>query len=350
VFDAIEPVLLETFEEFADGRKVYKDVPHITYEDAALKYGTDKPDLRNPIIICDVSDVFARDDVAFKAFKGKTVRAIPAPGAAAQPRSFFDKLNDWARSEGAAGLGYVIFEETDGKLTGKGPIAKFIPDAAQTELVAKAGIKAGDALFFAADKKERAASLAGLARTRIGRELGLIEEKCFKFCWIVDMPMYEWNDEEKRIDFGHNPFSLPQYDTAQFMKLSSEDREKVLDIKVFQYDIVCNGYEMLSGAVRNRDPEVMLKAFEIAGHGRDFTEAKFGGMLNAFRHGAPPHGGCAVGLERVVMLLADEENIREVTMFPMNQQGQDLLMNAPTEVLPKQLRELHIRVVMPEKA
>ena len=350
VFDAIQPVLLETFEEFADGRKVYKDVPHITYEDAALKYGTDKPDLRNPIIICDVSDVFARDDVAFKAFKGKTVRAIPAPGAAAQPRSFFDKLNDWARSEGAAGLGYVIFEETDGKLTGKGPIAKFIPDAAQTELAAKAGIKAGDALFFAADKKERAASLAGLARTRIGRELGLIEEKCFKFCWIVDMPMYEWNDEEKRIDFGHNPFSLPQYDTAQFMKLSSEDREKVLDIKVFQYDIVCNGYEMLSGAVRNRDPEVMLKAFEIAGHGRDFTEAKFGGMLNAFRHGAPPHGGCAVGLERVVMLLADEENIREVTMFPMNQQGQDLLMNAPTEVLPKQLRELHIRVVMPEKA
>ena len=350
VFDAIQPVLLETFEEFADGRKVYKDVPYITYEDAALKYGTDKPDLRNPIIICDVSDVFARDDVAFKAFKGKTVRAIPAPGAAAQPRSFFDKLNDWARSEGAAGLGYVIFEETDGKLTGKGPIAKFIPDAAQTELVAKAGIKAGDALFFAADKKERAASLAGLARTRIGRELGLIEEKCFKFCWIVDMPMYEWNDEEKRIDFGHNPFSLPQYDTAQFMKLSSEDREKVLDIKVFQYDIVCNGYEMLSGAVRNRDPEVMLKAFEIAGHGRDFTEAKFGGMLNAFRHGAPPHGGCAVGLERVVMLLADEENIREVTMFPMNQQGQDLLMNAPTEVLPKQLRELHIRVVMPEKA
>jgi aspartyl-tRNA synthetase len=350
VFDAIQPVLLETFEEFADGRKVYKDVPHITYEDAALKYGTDKPDLRNPIIICDVSDVFARDDVAFKAFKGKTVRAIPAPGAAAQPRSFFDKLNDWARSEGAAGLGYVILEETDGKLTGKGPIAKFIPDAAQTELAAKAGIKAGDALFFAADKKERAASLAGLARTRIGRELGLIEEKCFKFCWIVDMPMYEWNDEEKRIDFGHNPFSLPQYDTAQFMKLSSEDREKVLDIKVFQYDIVCNGYEMLSGAVRNRDPEVMLKAFEIAGHGRDFTEAKFGGMLNAFRHGAPPHGGCAVGLERVVMLLADEENIREVTMFPMNQQGQDLLMNAPTEVLPKQLRELHIRVVMPEKA
>jgi len=356
VFDAIQPVLLGTFEEFAEGRKVYAEVPHITYEDAALLYGTDKPDLRNPILICDVSDVFARDDVAFKAFKGKTVRAIPAPGAASQPRSFFDKLNDWARSEGAAGLGYVIFEDDGGKIVGKGPIAKFIPDAAQAELIARAGIKAGDALFFAADKTERAAKLAGLARTRIGTELKLIEENCFKFCWIVDMPMYEWNEDEKRIEFGHNPFSLPQYDREKFMSLkvdasaNQDDREEILGIKVFQYDIVCNGYEMLSGAVRNRDPEVMLKAFEIAGSGRDFTEAKFGGMLNAFRHGAPPHGGCAVGLERVVMLLAGEENIREVTMFPMNQQGQDLLMNAPTEVLPKQLRELHIRVVQPEKA
>jgi aspartyl-tRNA synthetase len=351
VFDAIQPVLLDTFNEFADGKTVSSEVPHITYEDAALKYGTDKPDLRNPIIICDVSDVFARDDVAFKAFKGKTVRAIPAPGAASQPRSFFDKLNDWARSEGAAGLGYVQFEADDDKLVGKGPIAKFIPEGAQAELVARAGIKAGDALFFAADKTERAAKLAGLARTRIGTELKLIEQGVFKFCWIVDMPMYEWNEDEKRIDFGHNPFSLPQFDTPAFMTLNAEaDREKILDIKVFQYDIVCNGYEMLSGAVRNRDPEVMLKAFELAGHGRDFTEAKFGGMLNAFRHGAPPHGGCAVGLERVVMLLAGEENIREVTMFPMNQQGQDLLMNAPTEVLPKQLRELHIRVVQPEKA
>ncbi|MEI9888189.1 MAG: aspartate--tRNA ligase [Rhizomicrobium sp.] len=355
VFDAIQPVLLDTFNEFAEGRKVYAEVPHITYEDAALLYGTDKPDLRNPIKICDVSDVFARDDVAFKAFKGKTVRAIPAPGAAAQARSFFDRLNDWARTEGAAGLGYVIFEDDGGKTVGKGPIAKFIPESAQAELIARAGIKAGDALFFAADKTERAAKLAGLARTRIGNELKLIEEGCFKFCWIVDMPMYEWNEDEKRIDFGHNPFSLPQYDTAAFMTLkadasaNADDREKILGIKVFQYDIVCNGYEMLSGAVRNRDPEVMLKAFEIAGSGRDFTEAKFGGMLNAFRHGAPPHGGCAVGLERVVMLLAGEENIREVTMFPMNQQGQDLLMNAPTEVLPKQLRELHIRVVQPEK-
>ena len=216
--------------------------------------------------------------------------------------------------------------------------------------MSKSGIKAGDALFFAADKPDRAATLAGLARTRIGRELNLIEENSFKFCWIVDFPMYEWNEDEKRIDFSHNPFSLPQHDREKFMALSDGDKDTILGIKVFQYDVVCNGHEMLSGAVRNRDPEVMLKAFEIAGHGRDFTEAKFGGMLNAFRHGAPPHGGCAVGLERVVMLLAGEENIREVTMFPMNQQGQDLLMNAPTEVLPKQLRELHLRVVMPEKA
>ena len=349
VFAAIQPVLLDTFSEFAEGRKVYAEVPHISYEDAALKYGTDKPDLRNPILIVDVSDVFAREDVAFKAFKGKTVRAIPAPGAAPQPRSFFDKLNDWARSEmKAPGLGYIQFEEEGGKLTGKGPIAKFIPEAAQAELVKRAGVKAGDALFFAADTKPRAAALAGAARTRIGRELNLIEEGCFKFCWIVDMPMYEWNEDEKSIDFGHNPFSLPQYDTEKFMTLTAADKDEVLGIKVFQYDIVCNGYEMLSGAVRNRDPEVMLKAFEIAGHERVFTEAKFGGMLNAFRYGAPPHGGCAVGLERVVMLLAGEENIREVTMFPMNQQGQDLLMNAPTEVLPKQLKELHIRVVQPE--
>jgi aspartyl-tRNA synthetase len=350
VFDAIQPVLLGTFEEFAKDRVVHPEFPHITYDEAALKYGTDKPDLRNPIVIADVSDVFAREDVAFKAFKGKTVRAIPAPGAASQPRSFFDKLNEWARGEGAAGLGYIIFEDDGGKLIGKGPIAKFIPEEAQAELVAKSGVKAGDALFFAADKKERASTLSGLARTRLGRELGLIDEKAFRFCWIVDFPMYEWNEDEKRIDFSHNPFSLPQFDREKFMGLNAGDRDAILGIKVFQYDVVCNGYEMLSGAVRNRDPDVMIKAFEIAGHGRDYTEAKFGGMLNAFRHGAPPHGGCAVGLERVVMLLAGEENIREVTMFPMNQQGQDLLMSAPSEVLPKQLKELHLRVVLPEKA
>jgi aspartyl-tRNA synthetase len=350
VFETMEPVLQGVFEEFANGRAVAKGpYPRIAYDDAMLQFGSDKPDLRNPIRIADVSDVFARDDVEFKAFKNKTVRAIPGPGAGVQPRSFFDKLNDWARSEGAAGLGYVILEDVDGALTGKGPIAKFIPADALAELTRRCNVKAGDALFFSADAKaERAAKIAGLARTRLGNELGLIEEGAFRFCWVVDYPMYEWNEDEKMIDFSHNPFSMPQYDREKFLAFSSADKDEILALKVFQYDIVCNGYEMLSGAIRNRDPEVMIKAFEIAGHKAEETEAKFGGMLNAFRYGAPPHGGLAIGLERVVMLLAGEENIREVTMFPLTQQGQDLLMGAPSEVLPKQLKELHLRVVMPE--
>jgi aspartyl-tRNA synthetase len=346
VFAAIEPVLQGVFEQFANGRKVDQaPYPRIGYDECLLKFGTDKPDLRNPLRIADVSDVFGRGDVEFKAFKNKTVRAIPAPGAAAQPRSFFDKLNEWARGEGAGGLGYVIFEG-DG---GKGPIAKFLPEDALTELAKRCNVKAGDALFFSADAKaDRAARIAGLARTKLAQELKLIEEGRFRFCWVVDYPIYEWNDDDKRIDFSHNPFSMPQYDREKFLAFSSADKDEILALKVFQYDIVCNGYEMLSGAIRNRDPEVMLKAFEIAGHAREDTEARFGGMLNAFRFGAPPHGGLAVGLERVVMLLAGEENIREVTMFPLTQQGQDLLMGAPSEVSPRQLKELHIRVVLPE--
>jgi len=352
VFGAVEPVLHGVFEEFANGRKVgAAPFPHITYEDSMLKYGVDKPDLRNPIVIADVSDVFARDDVEFKAFKNKVVRAIPAPGAGSQPRSFFDKLNDWARSEmGAAGLGYIVFENEGGTLTGKGPIAKFIPAEALSQMAAKAGVKAGDALFFAADRKERAAALAGQARIRLGRELGLINENEFKFCWIVDFPMYEWNEDEKRIDFSHNPFSMPQFDREKFMALDKADADTILGIKAFQYDIVCNGIELSSGAIRNHDPDVMLKAFEIAGYAREETEARFGGMLNAFRYGAPPHGGTAPGIDRIVMLIAGEENLREVTMFPMNQQAQDLMMGAPSSVSAKQLRELHIRVVQPEKA
>ncbi len=350
VFETMEPVLQGVFEEFAGDRIVAKGpYPRIAYDDAMLQFGSDKPDLRNPIRIADVSDVFARDDVEFKAFKNKTVRAIPGPGAGVQPRSFFDKLNDWARSEGAAGLGYVILEDVDGVVAGKGPIAKFIPADALAELTKRCNVKAGDAMFFSADTKaERAAKIAGLARTRLGSELGLIEQGAFRFCWVVDYPMYEWNEDEKMIDFSHNPFSMPQYDREKFLAFSSADKDEILALKVFQYDIVCNGYEMLSGAIRNRDPEVMIKAFEIAGHKAEETEAKFGGMLNAFRYGAPPHGGLAIGLERVVMLLAGEENIREVTMFPLTQQGQDLLMGAPSEVLPKQLKELHLRVVMPE--
>ena len=350
VFAAVEPVLAGVFEEFANGKAVTRPpFIRIPYAESMLKYGNDKPDLRNPIEIVDVSEVFARPDVEFKAFKGKTVRAIPAPGAAPQPRSFFDKLNEWARGEGAPGLGYVIFEEENGALVGKGPIAKFIPAAAQAELVRIARIKAGDALFFAADKTDRAASLAGLARTRIGRELNLINDTEYKFCWIVDFPMYEWNEDEKKIDFSHNPFSMPQFDREKFLALSKDDKDTILGLKAYQYDIVCNGYELSSGAIRNHDPDVMLKAFEIAGYAREETEVKFAGMLNAFRHGAPPHGGTAPGIDRIVMLLAGEENLREVTMFPMTQQAQDLLMNAPSPANQKQLKELHLKVVYPEK-
>jgi len=351
VFAAIEPVLQGVFEEFAQGRQVDKaPYPRMPYAQAMLEFGSDKPDLRNPIRIADVTAVFARADVEFKAFKNKTVRAIPAPGAASQPRSFFDKLNEWARSEGAPGLGYIVLEDEGGALAGKGPIAKFIPPAAIAEMAKLAKVKAGDALFFAADKEARAATLAGLARTRIGRELDLIQKDAFRLCWVVDYPMYEWNEDDKRIDFSHNPFSMPQYDREKFLAFQSTDKDEILALKVFQYDIVCNGYEMLSGAIRNRDPEVMLKAFEIAGYAREETEARFGGMLNAFRYGAPPHGGLAIGLERVVMLLAGEENIREVTMFPLTQSGQDLLMRAPSPASQKQLKELHLKVVYPEKS
>jgi aspartyl-tRNA synthetase len=306
--------------------------------------------LRNPVLISDVSDLFAREEVAFKAFKGKTVRAIPAPRAAAQPRSFFDRLNDWARTEmGAPGLGYIIFEREGEKLAGKGPIAKFIPERELAEMARRAKVGAGDALFFSADKTDRAAVLAGAARTRLGRELGLIREGCFEFCWIVDFPMYEWNGEEKKIDFSHNPFSMPQLAREKFLGLDRNDVDRILALKAYQYDIVCNGVELSSGAIRNHDPEVMLKAFEIAGYGRNETEVKFAGVLNAFRCGAPPHGGTAPGIDRIVMLIAGEENLREVIMFPMNQQAQDLMMNAPSEVSDRQLRDLHIRVVTPEK-
>ena len=352
VFEAIEPVLHGVFEEFANGRAV-SPAPfvRIPYDEAMLKYGVDKPDLRNPIEIVDVSDVFAAPEVAFKAFKKKTVRAIPAPGAAKEPRSFFDKLNEWARSDlGAPGLGYIVFEDEGGVLTGKGPIAKFVPAEAQAEMAAKAKVGPGDALFFSADAKEtRAALVAGQARIRLGQELKLIDENRFEFCWIVDFPMYEWDEEEKKIVFSHNPFSMPQIGREAFLKLDPADRDTLLSLKAFQYDIVCNGIELSSGAIRNHDPEVMLKAFEIAGYARSVTEEKFAGMLNAFRYGAPPHGGFAPGIDRMVMLLAGTSTIRDVILFPMNQKAEDLMMNAPAEATLKQLRELHIRVVDPEK-
>ena len=350
VFAAIEPVLHGVFKEFSNGRKVSPmPFPRIAYSEAMLLYGSDKPDLRNPIMIAEVKDVFDRDDVSFKAFKGKdAVRAIPAPGAASQPRSWFDKMNEWARSEGAAGLGYIVFEEENGVLAGKGPIAKFLSAEALKQLAVTTAAKSGDAVFFAADKRARAATLAGQARLKIGNELDLTRKDCFEFCWIVDFPMYEWNEDEKRIDFSHNPFSMPNFDSEKFLDLDREDRDTILGITAFQYDIVCNGVELSSGAIRNHKPETMLKAFEIAGYARAETEARFGGILNAFRYGAPPHGGTAPGIDRIVMLLADVPNIREVTMFPMNQRAEDLLMGAPSDVSAKQLRELHIRVVMPE--
>ena len=344
VFASIEPVLRGLFEEFSNGKPVTKVFPRIAYRDAMLQYGTDKPDLRNPLVIADVSDIFNRDDVSFKAFKGKTVRAIPAPGAGAQPRSFFDKLNDWARSEGAPGLGYVIFEEEHGALAGKGPIAKFIPAEAQAAIAAKAGVKAGDAVFFSAGEETPAAKLAGAARIRIGTELGLSKTDVFEFCWIVDFPMYEYNEDDKKIDFSHNPFSMPQGG------LDALDTMDPLDILAWQYDIVCNGVELSSGAIRNHRPDIMRRAFEIAGYDEDVLIERFGGMYRAFQYGAPPHGGIAPGVDRIVMLLAGEENLREVTLFPLNQRAEDPLMGAPSPATTKQLRELHIRLNLPEKS
>ncbi len=344
VFASIEPVLRGLFEEFSNGKPVTKVFPRIAYRDAMLKYGTDKPDLRNPLVIADVSEEFAREDVSFKAFKGKTVRAIPAPGAGAQPRSFFDKLNDWARSEGAPGLGYVIFEEEHGAVAGKGPIAKFIPAEAQAAIAAKAGVKAGDAVFFSAGEETPAAKLAGAARVRIGTELGLSKTDVFEFCWIVDFPMYEYNEDDKKIDFSHNPFSMPQGG------LDALDTMDPLDILAWQYDIVCNGVELSSGAIRNHRPDIMRRAFEIAGYDEDVLTERFGGMYRAFQYGAPPHGGIAPGVDRIVMLLAGEENLREVTLFPLNQRAEDPLMGAPSPATTKQLRELHIRLNLPEKS
>ncbi|MFL5095593.1 MAG: aspartate--tRNA ligase [Xanthobacteraceae bacterium] len=345
VFAAMEPVLRGTFEQFSGGWSVTPALPRITYREAMLRYGSDKPDLRNPIVIAELSEEFNDASVTFNAFKnviksGGVVRGIPAPGAAAQPRSWFDKLNEWARTEmGAPGLGYLVFE-ADG---GKGAIAKFIPADVQARLMANAGVQAGDALFFAAGKEADAAKLAGAARTRIGEELGLVHTERYELAWIVDFPMFEWNEEEKKIDFSHNPFSMPQ---GGLQALETNDP---LTVNAYQYDMVCNGYEIASGAIRNHQPEIMKKAFAIAGYDESVLEKRFGGMYRAFRYGAPPHGGMAAGLDRIVMLVCREQNLREVALFPMNQRAEDLLMGAPSEPTPKQLRELHLRLNLPPK-
>ncbi|WP_430398245.1 aspartate--tRNA ligase [Ferrovibrio sp.] len=342
VFNAVGPVIHGVFQEFANGRDCGPaEFPRIPYRESMLKYGSDKPDLRNPIILADVTEVFRGSGFGVFARSienGGVVRGIPAPGAASRPRSFFDKMNDWARQEGAAGLGYIIFDNGEAK----GPIAKFLDAERIAKLKELANVKDGDAVFFACDKELPAAKLAGQARIRIGDELDICEKNVFKFCWIVDFPMFEYNEDEKKVDFSHNPFSMPQ---GGLEALNNQDP---LTINAYQYDIVCNGVELSSGAIRNHKPEIMYKAFEIAGYGPEVVEGKFGGMLNAFKYGAPPHGGIAPGIDRIVMLLADEPNIREIVLFPMNQQAQDLMMQAPSEVTLKQLRELHIRIHAPE--
>ncbi len=340
VFQTIEPVLAGVFEEFSGGKSVTPagEFPRIPYAEAMLKYGSDKPDLRNPLIISDVTEHF--ETSGFGLFEkivgsGGRVRVIPAPNTHEKSRKFFDEMNDWARREGFAGLGYVT--RKGGEFGG--PIAKNHGTEGMEKLYAELGLGENDGLFFAAGKEKDAAKLAGAARTRVAEELGLIEEGCFKFCWIVDFPMFEYDEEQKKIDFSHNPFSMPQ---GEMEALETKDP---LDILAWQYDIVCNGYELSSGAIRNHRPDIMYKAFELAGYSQADVDENFSGMIEAFKLGAPPHGGSAPGIDRIVMLLADEPNIREVIAFPLNQKAQDLMMGAPSLVSPRQLRDVHIRTV-----
>jgi aspartyl-tRNA synthetase len=349
VFDSVEPVIRGVFEEFANGKPVTPKFPLIPYADALRKYGSDKPDLRNPIEMQDVSEVFRGS--GFKIFakiletSGNAVWAIPAPKGGS--RAFCDRMNSWAQGEGQPGLGYIFWRE--GEEGGAGPLAKNIGPERTKQIADQMKLGIGDACFFVAGKPKDFVKFAGPARAKIGEELGLIDKGRFEFCWIVDFPMYEWNEEEKKIDFSHNPFSMPNLAVEEFLALDAKDNDKLLSIKAIQYDIVCNGVELSSGAIRNHRPEVMKKAFGIAGYSEDVLENKFGGMLHALSLGAPPHGGIAPGIDRIVMLLAGEENLREVVLFPMNQRAEDLMMGAPSEATPKQLKELHMRLDLPKK-
>jgi aspartyl-tRNA synthetase len=347
VFSAIEPVMRGVFEEFADGKAVTQKFPLIPYATAVSKYGTDKPDLRNPIEMQVVSEHFRGS--GFKVFARmledpkNQVWAIPGQGGGS--RAFCDRMNSWAQGEGQPGLGYIMWREGG---EGAGPLANNIGPERTEAIRAQLGLKEGDAAFFVAGDPDKFWKFAGLARTKLGEELKLIDKDRFEFCWIVDFPMFEWNEEEKKIDFSHNPFSMPNIEPEAFLALDPGDHEKLLSLKAIQYDIVCNGTELSSGAIRNHRPDVMKKAFAIAGYPEEVLEAKFGGMLRALSLGAPPHGGIAPGIDRIVMLLCGEENLREVVLFPMNQRAEDLMMGAPSEVTPKQLRELHIRLNLPQ--
>src|SRR5215510_9652910 len=352
VFAAVEPVMRGVFAEFANGKPVTAAFPRIPYDEAIQKYGSDKPDLRNPIVMADVTGHFRGS--GFKVFANLIAKdakarvwAIPAPGGGS--RAFCDRMNGWAQRQGQPGLGYIFWREGEAargqEEAGSGPIAKNIGAERTAALQGELGLKTGDAVFFAAGNPDKFYKFAGEARSLIGRELKLIDEARFEFCWIIDFPMYEWNEEEKKIDFSHNPFSMPQGGLAALE--AAKSNEELLKIKAYQYDIVCNGVELSSGAIRNHLPEIMYKAFAIAGYGPEVLEAKFGGMLKALSYGAPPHGGIAPGIDRIVMLLAGASNLRDVIMFPMNQQAQDLLMGAPSEVTAKQLRELNIRLALP---
>ena len=342
VFAAVEPVMFGLFTEFSDWDVTSLPFPRIPYRDAVVKYGTDKPDLRNPIEIAEVSEIFAGGGFAVFAkavASGAVVRAVPAPRAVGRPRSFFDQMVAYAQSLGAPGLGYVQYGDGEPK----GPVAKFLDAERLARLKAAAGLADGDAVFFVCARPREAERLSGLIRTRLGEELGLIAQDCYRFAWVVDFPMFEWDEEAKSIGFSHNPFSMPQGG------LEALETQDPLEIAAYQYDIVCNGIELSSGAIRNHRPDIMVKAFAIAGYPEDVLEARFGGMLRAFRYGAPPHGGLAPGIDRIVMLLARTPNLREITAFPLNQQAQELMLGAPSVVDDKQLRELNIQLSLPAR-
>ena len=345
VFQVVEPLLHEVFTKFSKGYSISKTpFKRFKYKDAMLKFGTDKPDLRNPIEINDVTEIFEREDVKLEIFKKliqkkSVVRCVVAKNVSSKPRSFFDNLDKGAKAEGASGLGYIILETSNGKLEGKGPIAKFFSEDSINTLCKKINAVGGDAIFFVCDIKKNAEKFSAWARTEIAKNLELIKDNVFEFCWVTDYPMFEYNEIDKKIDFSHNPFSMPQTPSDLI------DKTDPLKLLAYQYDIVCNGIELSSGAIRNHVPELMYKLFKIAGYSKEEVDSKFSGMINALSYGAPPHGGIAPGIDRIIMLLAGEKNIREVTMFPLNQNAQDLMMNAPSDVSEKQLKELNIKLV-----